>query len=282
MRPLRWLRSTFGVVGRLGLVLWFVVPLVPMLLWVFANRWPYPSVLPTELGTDGLHQAVTEGVASAMGRSLLLAAVVALVATPIGAAAARALTFGRVPAGRLVEVILLAPIAIPSFAVVMGLNIVLLRWRVPGLVGVMTILVVAAIPYTTYVMRVAYLGHDLGYEEEARTLGASPEAVRWRVHVPLVLPALTVSAFLAFLVGWSDYIVTLLVGGGQIVTLPMLLGATTTGTGNESVVAVMAVLCVLCPLLLFGAITPIRRRSQPTHSAEIDRPVAAAELVGSR
>ncbi len=70
-------------------------------------------------------------------------------------------------------------------------------------------LTVAALPYTTYVMRAAYSGYDHGYDEEARSLGATPRAVLLRVHLPLVAPALAAAAFLAFLVAWSDYVVTL-------------------------------------------------------------------------
>jgi putative spermidine/putrescine transport system permease protein len=271
-----------GPAGRLMLLVWFLVPLVPLLLWAVADRWPYPQPLPTEIGADGVEAAFGQGAGPALLRSLVLAAAVAAIATPLGAAAARALTFARVPGRRFVEIVLLAPVAIPPFAVVMGLNVLLLRWRVPGLLGVLLVLVVAAVPYTTYVMRVAYLGHDIGYEEEARTLGASPRAVRWRVHLPLLLPALTVSAFLAFLDGWSDYVVTLLVGGGQIVTLPMLLGATAAGTGNEATVAVLATLAVLCPLALFTVAAAVRRGrppgTAPVGAADDRRP----ELVGAR
>ena len=247
----RLIRPT-GTVGRALLVAWFLVPLVPVVLWSVAERWPFPSILPTAWGFSGWSQAFGAGASGAILRSLLLSLAVAAVATPIGAMAARALTFGKVPGRRLVEVILLAPVAVPPFAIVMGLNVLLLRWRVPGQVGMLLVLVVAAIPYTTYVMRVAYLSHDLAYEQEARTLGASPRAVLWHVHLPLLTPALTVASFLAFLVGWSDYLVTLLVGGGQVITLPMLLASAASGTGNESVVAVLAVLAILSPLTLFA------------------------------
>ena len=58
--------------------------------------------------------------------------------------------------------------------------------------------------------------------------------------LPAVRSSILVAALLAFLVGWSDYVVTLLVGGGQLVTAPVLLGAAASGSGNDSTVAVMA------------------------------------------
>jgi len=259
MRPRpagRALRITIATL----LTAWFALPLVPLLLWFFADRWSAPAVLPTEWGFSGVTSALANGAVPAFGRSLLLGLVVAAIATPLGAMAARALTRGAVPAPRLVSGILLAPLAMPAFVAVMGLTIVLLRARVPGLVGVVILLVAAALPYTVYTMRVAYAAHDLAYEEEARTLGASPWQVLWRVHLPLVAPGLARSAFLAFLVGWSDYVITILVGGGTIVTLPLLVASFASGVGNDAVVAVLSVSAILPPLVLLLVLGRFGRR----------------------
>ena len=137
---------------------------------------------------------------------MLLGLVVAAIATPLGALAARALTFGAVPFPRAVSALLLAPIALPPFAAVLGVNVLLLRAYIPPVIGVVLVLVVLALPYTTFVMRTAYGAYDLSYEEEARLLGASRTQVLRRVHLPMISPALARAAFLAFLVAWSDYI----------------------------------------------------------------------------
>ncbi|MBC7725176.1 MAG: ABC transporter permease subunit, partial [Burkholderiaceae bacterium] len=220
---------TAGRVGRAVtatvLCVWFLLPFTPLLLWAVAERWSFPAVFPTQWGFGGLESAIAQGAVPAFGRSLLLGLVVAAVATPIGAMAARALTMGTVRWPRAIGVVLLAPIALPAFASVMGLNVVLLRAYVPPLVGLTLVLVVIALPYTTFAMRVAYAAHDIRYEEEARTLGASAWQVLWRVHIPLVAPALARAAFLAFLVGWSDYIVTVIIGGGSIVSLPLIIAS---------------------------------------------------------
>jgi putative spermidine/putrescine transport system permease protein len=259
MRP-RPAGRTLRIVVASLLAVWFALPLVPLLLWSVANRWSAPAALPTEWGLDGLAAAVTAGAVPAFGRSLLLGLVVAAVATPLGAMAARALARGAVPAPRLVSGILLAPLALPAFVAVMGLTIVLLRARVPGLIGVVILLVAAALPYTVYTMRVAYAAHDLAYEEEARTLGASRAHVLWRVHLPLVAPGLARAAFLAFLVGWSDYVVTVLVGGGTIVTLPLLVASFAGGVGNDAVVAVLSLSAIVPPLVLLLGLGRFGRR----------------------
>jgi putative spermidine/putrescine transport system permease protein len=259
IRTVRRVSSRRARIGRraalAALALWWLVPLVPVLLWSLADRWPYPAVLPTQWGTSGWASAWHQGAGAALLRSLAVAAVVTAVATPLGAAAGRALAMHRVRWSGAVTVALVLPVAVPPFAVVMGLSTVSLRWGVPGNVALVLVLVTAAIPYTTFVMRSAYASYDVGFEEEARTLGASPLLVLRRVHLPLVLPALAVAGFLAFLTAWSDYVVTLLLGAGRLVTLSQLIGSTAAGSGNEPTVAALSVLTVLPPVLLLLAVS---------------------------
>lgn len=246
-----------------ALAVWFALPLLPLVLWSFADRWSFPSVLPTALGIRSIDQAIAFGAVPALGRSLVLGIIVAIAATLLGALAARALTFGAVPGARVVSVLLLAPIALPPFAAVLGVNVVLLRAHVPSLVGVAMVLTVMALPYTAFVMRTAYGAYDRSYEEEARLLGAGRLQVLRRVQLPLIAPALARAAFLAFLVAWSDYIVTLIVGGGEVVTLPLVVASAAAGLGNDAAVALMSLSAVAPPvLLLVGVLAFGRRRSR--------------------
>ena len=241
-----------GLAVGAGLV-WLLLPLVPLLLWAAADRWPFPAPLPASWGLSGWRQSIEQGAASAAGRSAAVGLLVTVLATPVGAMAAWVMTQRRTWLTRLAEGVLLAPVAVPPFAVVMGLNAVALRVGAPGTGTLVLVLVVAAIPYTTYVMRAAYAGYDRSYEEEARSLGASRRQVLLRIHLPLAAPALAAAAFFAFLVGWSDYIVTLIVGGGQLVTLPLLVGALSSTSGNDAVVAATSLAALLPPLLLLVA-----------------------------
>jgi putative spermidine/putrescine transport system permease protein len=137
--------------------------------------------------------------------------------------------------------------------VALGVNAAVLRLQLPALVGVVLSLVAIAVPYTTFVMYSTYVGYEREYEEGARTLGAGRLAVLTRIHLPLVAPALATAAFLAFLVGWSDYIVTVVVGGGLFVTAPMLVGALASGSGTEPVVAAASLAAVVPPVILLVA-----------------------------
>ncbi len=252
------------VAGLLVTTVWFALPLVPMVLWAGAQSWPFPAALPVRWGLGGWVSAWDQGAAHAALNSLGLGALVAALATPVGAAAARALALSSLRFGRTLTALLLLPVAVPPFAVVMGLSTMTLRAHVPAPAAVIAVLVVGAVPYTTYVMHAAYAGYDTGFEDAARSLGARRRDVLLRVHLPLVAPALAAAAFLAFLVAWSDYVVTLVLGAGRTVTLPLLLGSAASGSGNTPTVAALALLTVLPPtLLLLTATRLTRRKAKP-------------------
>lgn len=238
-----------------ALAVWFLLPLVPLGLWVFADRWSYPAPLPQDWGLQNVESALSRGAATAFAGSLGLGLVVSAVATPLGVLAARSLAFHPSRWSAAVSALLFAPLALPAFVAVFGLNVLLVRLQVPSHAGVVLVLAVYALPYTTYVMRLAYAAHDIGFEEEACTLGATRGQVFLRIQLPLIAPALARAAFLAFLVGWSDYLVTLFIGGGSLVTVPLLVASAASGTGNDGIVAVLSVVALAPPLgllLLLG------------------------------
>lgn len=249
--------------GRLLLATWFVLPLVPLVLWGMADRWAAPAVLPQEWGLSGAREAWAQGAGPALARSAVLGSLVAALATPLGALAGRALASRRLPAPAVVGAVLLSPLVVPPFVVAMGLDVLLLRLRVPAEAGVVLLLSVAALPYTTYVLRTGYGAYDPGFDDEARTLGASPRQVMRLVQVPLLAPSLAAAAFLAFLVGWSDYVVTVLVGGGRLVTLPLLVASSASAVGNEAQVAALSLLTALPPVALLLTIAALGRRRGP-------------------
>jgi len=80
-------------------------------------------------------------------------------------------------------------------------------------------------------------------------LGAGPVRTLVFVSVPLPRPALVLAGLFCFLISWSEYVLTLLVGAGQVQTLPLLLFAAI-GSSDTTAAAALGVLVVLPPLVL--------------------------------
>jgi putative spermidine/putrescine transport system permease protein len=255
--------------ATLGL-LWLVLPLSPVLVWAAAERWSFPDLLPRAWGLSGWRDAASAGLPLALLRSLALGFAVAAVATPLGVMTGRVLGWRLAGRPRLLVALLLVPLVLPPFAVGMGLDVVLIRIGVPELASVVLLLAVVAVPYTAYTSAAAFARTSPELEAQARALGATPRQARLRVVLPAVRGSIVVAALLAFLVGWSDYVVTLLVGGGQLVTAPVLLGAAASGSGNDSAVAAMALATLVPPVLLVTAAAALRGRGR-ARTAPADR-----------
>lgn len=271
---MRRVKPVLRLAGFTVLAGWVAAPLVPLLVWAFTGRWVYPALLPQEWSMRPWREAAAPGlrVLPALGTSLSLAAATAVVATVLGALAARGLVLHTPPAPGLLRLVLLSPVLVPPFALAVGVQEIFVRLGLADRpVGVALVHLVPALPYTVLIMIGGHATYDVRMEQVARILGASRTAVLRHVAVPVLAPALLAAATLAFLVSWSEYLMTVLVGGGVVVTLPLLLFSTAAGSGNQPLTAVLGIMVALPPVLLFGtAAALLHRRRGPALDGDRD------------
>ena len=64
--------------------------------------------------------------------------------------------------------------------------------------------------------------------------------------------SLVVATLFAFLISWSQYLLTLLIGSGRIITLPILLFSAASG-GNPVTIAAISLIFLAPPVLVIAA-----------------------------
>jgi putative spermidine/putrescine transport system permease protein len=226
-----------------------LAPLVPLLLWAAAGEFRYPALLP-ELSGRGIARVLDADVLAALGTSLAVATTVAVLAALLGLAAGRALGSHAFPGRRLVQLLLLAPAIVPTLAVTLGIQVFFVRFRLADtLAGVVLVHLVPTVPYVSLVMAGVFARFDDRLAEQARVLGAGPVQRLRHVVLPAVAPGLAVAALFAFLISWSEYVLTLLVGGGTVRTLPLLLFAAI-GSADLPAAAALGLVLAVPPLVL--------------------------------
>ena len=241
-------------IGLPLVLLGLLVPFLPLLLWSVAQRYPYPSLLPTQTSGRPLRLLVdpSSEVLRGLVDSTVIAVSVAVVASLIGLSAGRALGLHAFRGKRLVQFLLLAPVIVPGIAVTLGIQVFFIRYGLADTrTGVVLAHLLAAVPYVALVMGSVYANLDVRMEDQARTLGAGPVQVLLRITLPAVAPGLAVAATFAFLISWGEYVLTLLVGGGIVKTLPLLLYAYL-GSSDIPVAAALGLALVLPPVLLLA------------------------------
>jgi putative spermidine/putrescine transport system permease protein len=236
-----------------------LVPIGVVLIGSIASRWFWPALLPAEWTLRAWNYVASGsgGIGSALATSSALALVVAALAVVLAVPAARALALHSFRGKRVVLFALLLPMLAPPLAAAMGLHSVFLRAGLAdSFLGVVLVHLIPAVPYATLVLTGTFSGFDPDWEAQARTLGARPWSVWTRITLPAIAPGLALAAILAFVVSWSQYVLTLLIGGGRVLTLPLVLVAFQRG-GDEAVAAALSVVFVAPVLVLFALMAPL-------------------------
>lgn len=241
-------------VGVALLVIPLVLPLVAFFMNAFSYRWFFPQFIPKEWSVESWATVFspTSRVLESLGNSSLIAIVVTVLSLIIGMPAARALGLYNFRGKRFVEFMILAPTIVPGIAVALGLNINFLRWGLSGnLIGVTLAHLVPVMPYVVLTMSGVFANYNTEFEQQARSLGAGPVATFRYVTFPAIFPGMVVAGLFAFLVSWSQYLLTFLIGGGRVLTMPVLLFSTVPGGNNPNIAAMALVFIAPAILILF-------------------------------
>jgi putative spermidine/putrescine transport system permease protein len=220
----RWIGGSLLRLGVAGVALLWALPFGVLALWAFTRAWYFPDALPRAWSIAGWQQLLSWGsqFRAAFGQSLQIALFTTLLALGVGIPAGRVLGTRPVPAW--LRLLLLLPIITSPLAVLMGIQGVLIRLRLDStLLAVVLVHLIPTIPYMALVMGSVFARFDRGYEAQARCLGADPWQVWWQVTLPLIAPGAAIGAVFAFLISWNEFLLTFFVGGGRVLTLPMLL-----------------------------------------------------------
>lgn len=244
-------RSLLVLSGAL-LIVWLIVPLVPLLIWSFARGWRFPSLLPNQWSLQAWEFALSarSGVVDSLGVTILVASLATLLSILVGVPAGRALGLYRFRGKGIVELMILAPVIVPGIAVALGLHSVFIQLGLTNtLTGVVLVHLVPTLPYMTLVMAGIFANYDHQFEAQARSLGASAVLTFWHVTLPAIMPGIIVGGLFAFLVSWSQYVLTLLIGGGRVITLPLLL-FNYASAGRNDITGAIGIIYVLPGILI--------------------------------
>jgi putative spermidine/putrescine transport system permease protein len=248
------MRASLRTLAALALAGWLVLPVLPLAIWSVAHGWRFPDLLPADVSAAAWTYALSpqSGVLQSFGVTTLIAAATTLIAALIGLPAGRALGLYRFRGRTLVLLLLLAPAILPGIAVVFGLHGILLRLGLAGTIaGVILAHLVPVLPYMTLVLAAVFSRFDPSYEAQARSLGATPWQTFRSVTLPAILPGLMTAALFSFLVSWSQYLLTLAIGGGRVQTLPLLLFSFASA-GRNDITAAIALLYILPGLIILA------------------------------
>ena len=203
-----------------------LLPMLVIAVWSVTARWPWPNLLPESWTIRTLEELIfgSARLPQLLGSSISLAAAVAGLATVISILTARATEFYDFPGKGLIRFSGMLPLLVPGTVFAMGIQLVMLKLGLADkIAGVVLVHLVCALPYCIAIMGDVTRAVGIRLEEQAQVLGASPIRAFFAVTLPSLLPGILSSMSMGFILSYSQYFTTLMVGGGRVKTIALVL-----------------------------------------------------------
>ena len=159
----------------------------------------------------------------ALGTSLKVGIVTALLSTMLGLAAARAVTRYRLRGAGAALGFISLPLFIPD--IVLGLSLLMLLGAVGlplSLAAVVMGHLLVCVPFALTVLIPRFEGFDKNLEEASADLGEDGWMTFWRITAPLMLPGIIASLLLTFITSFDEFLVAFFLSGTEA-TLPIYI-----------------------------------------------------------
>jgi putative spermidine/putrescine transport system permease protein len=218
-------RSAVGVSLIIALVIVIIGPLLSVVLWAFAERWRYPSLLPTQWGLSYWEVTLArDDVTTAFPLSISLALIVTFLSAVVCLPASYAFARLNFPGRQALLLSFLATNAFPRFGLYISIATVFYRLNLIGTIpGVILIQIVNTLLIMIWIPTSAFQGVDRALEEAALDVGASRPRVFLQITLPLVLPALAAALLLTFVSTFYEAQGAFIVGLPNIRTMAVLM-----------------------------------------------------------
>ncbi len=239
---LRWLRHDgFGLFLTVALILFIIGPMVSVVLWAFAVRWQYPSLVPTQWGfkfwVDTFHRA---DVARAIPQSIIITLLATLFSALVSLPAAYSFARIRFPGRQVFLLSFLATNAFPRFGLYITIAVIFFRFNLIGTIpGVVLIQIVNSLLLMVWIPTAAFRGVDRSLEEAALDVGASRLRTFIQITLPLAFPAIAAALLLSAVAIFYESQASLIIGLPNVSTVPVLMYSL---TNNQLVVQYGAIL----------------------------------------
>lgn len=255
--------NTFMKINTIIAILLILLPLIILPIWSFFGRWPWPNIMPSGFSTRAITQILSSGtnIYGLVLNSIILSLIVAFMASMIGMMTARALILYDFKFKKLFSFLSIMPIIVPATAFSMGIHVIFIKlgWA-NTYFGVILVHLIYALPYTINIMLdITSLVGD-GLEIQAQVLGVKPLESFFYVTFPLLMPGIISSMSMAYIISYSQYFLTLLIGGGKVETLSVVM-VPFIQSGDRSLAAIYSCLFILSIFIVFLILEYLIRKS---------------------
>lgn len=231
-----------------------LLPLLNIGIWAISERWPWPNLFPEVYSLRGLTEIF--GRRSEMLQlfmsSIILSMIVAVLSVIIGIMTARALIFYDFKGKNQIYFASILPFLIPCTVFAMGIHVTFIKLGISNTVlGVIIVHLIYSLPYATRLLIDGTQAVGKKLEEQAKVLGATTLQAFTKVTLPILSPVILSSLSMAYIVSFSQYFLTLLIGGGKIKTFTIVMFPYISG-GDRNIAAAYTLVFLGITMVIFA------------------------------
>lgn len=124
----------------------------------------------------------------------------------------------------IIEILIYLPLIIPALVTTIGIQYFFIKIDlIDTILGVAIVHSISTLPYYIQSMREGYKTLNKNYEKLGKILGLNKSRVFFKILLPMMLPSFIVAISMVIMVSLAQYITTFIIGGGTIITYPMLM-----------------------------------------------------------
>lgn len=237
----------------------FVFPLTVLILYTVSPGWTYPALIPDEWNARSYRYLAA--YYRSIGLSLLSSSAysIATVICTFFISLFPASVFARreFRGKNLLESVSLAPALVPAITFSMGIHYLFIKIGIADtMTGIILVLSIFSYPYMLRSLIAGFIAYGEEYEICAKNLGAGLLRRIIRIDLPLLLPSIVAGGTVVFLVGFSEYFLVFLIGGG---TVPSYTGYLFPflNSSDRSIASLLTLVFMVIPIILFVSIDRI-------------------------
>lgn len=251
---------------RGGKYLFLLVPIIlfPLfitIVWIFTERWPWPNLLPKAFSLRAINEVWSrkEQLISMLLSSIGISTAVGILSIIIGTMTARALTCYEFAGKKLVHFLTILPFMVPATVFAMGVQITFIKLGLNNTIfGVVIAHLICSLPYAVRLIIDGMEAVGTGLEEQARVLGAGAGTAFFKTTFPLLSPVLVSALCMSYVVSFSQYFLTLLIGGGEVKTFTIVM-VPYLQSGDRNIACIYSGLFLVITMIVFWVFEKIAK-----------------------
>lgn len=226
-------------------------PILLLFIQSFTRQWDYGELFPSEFDIRSWRVLFSERrLLQAIITSYFIGGFIIIGNLAIGILAGKALAHENFKGKAIVESFIMLPIIIPSLLIAMGIHVTMIKWGLADQwIGVALVHLLPTVPYSIRMFRAAFDRIGMKWEEQAVSLGATKWNIFYTIYLPQLVPTIRAAVFLSFVISLSQYALTSIIGGGNVMTLAMVYFPYFS-TVDEAVMASFSIVFALLPINL--------------------------------